>query len=153
MTDFFRDIRLTCVYFIQALFCGCAGHEVTHLKIGISLHTPWDWRRSRNNNKKKVKEKSNRSHVKRISFHLFARLFNVTLHLSLISYARPPSVASCWKPHPPRVSLGLQTALFLSLEPLSALPPLYLTQFHTSGPLQSLLKYNHLVYSPPYQTT
>lgn len=38
----------------------------------------------------KSKEKSNRSHVKRISFHLFALLFNVTLHLSLISYARPP---------------------------------------------------------------
>lgn len=37
---------------------------------------------------KSQEKKSNRSHVKRISFHLFALLFNVTLHLSLISYAR-----------------------------------------------------------------
>ncbi len=105
--------------------------------------------------KKSRKKESNRSHVKRISFHLFALLFNVTLHLCLISYARPPSVPLRWNPPPSGGTRAADDALSLSLslEPLSALPPLYLTQFHTSGPLQSLLKYNHLVYSPPSQTT
>ncbi len=95
--------------------------------------------------KKSRKKESNRSHVKRISFHLFALLFNVTLHLCLISYARPPSVPLRWNPPPSGGTRAADGALSLSQSGTPKCP--------TSSVLNSISHFRSATKSPEIQSS